>query len=180
VKHRALSLDFRRAPGATGRWVGWVLLALAVLTAAATAEEHARVAERHADATERYARLKADLRAHRPRPAPTDADPQTLADIRRANLVIDQLAVPWDRLFDAVEAAGTQGTQLLSLTPTARDHSLRLAGESANIDRVLAYVERLAAQPALGQVHLLGYNKVERNGAAMVSFSVAATWRSAP
>ena len=180
MKHHPLELDFRRAPGGAGRWLGWALLALAALAAAATVEHHTRVAEQHEAAVARQDRLEASLRKRLPRNTPADIDPATVAELKRANQVIQQLAVPWDSLFDAVEAAGTQGTHLLALTPTARDRSLRLSGEAASVDAALTYVERLAAQPALSQVHLLGYSSVERDGANVVSFSVTATWRVTP
>ena len=45
---------------------------------------------------------------------------------------------------------------------------------------LLAYVDRLAARPELRQVHLLGYNTVQRDGVSAVSFTLAASWRQLP
>ena len=66
---------------------------------------------------------------------------------------------------------------MLALTPNARDRSVRLIGEARSMDELLAYADRLAAQPALSQVHLLGYRSVAREGVSVISFTMAATWR---
>lgn len=177
---RALQLDFRRPARSGWRWLGWALLAAAVAAALALGERHALLAQSHAAAQERHARLAERMRARAPQRATAAPDAQTLADIRRANLVIDQLTVPWDGLFDAVEAADARGLGLLALAPTARDRTLRLSGEVRSVLELLAYVERLAAQPALGQVHLLGYNSALREGTSIVTFTMAATWKAQP
>ena len=104
-------------------------------------------------------------------------DASTLAASRRANAVIDQLSVPWADLFHAVEAADASGLAVLALTPNARDRTLRLAGEARSMGELLAYVERMAAQPTLRQVHLLGYSTAVRDGVSVVTFTLAATWR---
>lgn len=173
-----LQLDFRRPPRSGWRWVGWAGLVAAVVLVLALSEHHAEIAQRHAAASSRHALLDARARAAAPRPHAVVPDPRTLADVKRANAVIDQLTVPWDALFDAVEAADARGLGLLSLTPNARERTLRLAGEARSMAELLAYVERMAAQPALHQVHLLGYANAVRDGVAVVSFTLAARWRA--
>jgi hypothetical protein len=108
------------------------------------------------------------------------ADAQTTADILRANLVIDELVVPWERLFDAIEDADPGGLGALALTPNARDRTLRLTGEARDLNELLAYVDRMGAQSLLGEVHLQGYNTVMRDGQPVLSFTLAAVWRPVP
>ena len=172
-----LQLDFRQPPRSGWRWVGWAGLAAAVVLAIALSEHYAEVARRQAAAASRHAGLGERARAAAPRRDAAVPAAQTLTDIKRANTVIDQLTVPWDALFDAVEAADARGLGLLSLTPNARERTLRLAGEARSMAELLAYVERMAAQPALHQVHLLGYANAVRDGVAVVSFTLAARWR---
>jgi len=179
MRSAALHLDFRRAPRSAWRWLGWGLLAVAVLAAAALAERHSQAVQRHATEAALHQQLSAQWRTRQPRAAAVP-DAQALADVRRANAIIDQLTVPWDALFDAVEAADTRGLGLLAMTPTARDRTLRLTGEAKTMPELLEYVERLAAQPALKQVHLVGYSPVARDGASVVSFNLAATWKGQP
>ena len=176
----ALQLDFVRPVASAWRWVGWCALALAAIGVVAGSEVCSRVAQAHEAAQGRHDLVEARLRGSGPRRAVVAPDAQTLADVHRANAVIDQLTVPWEDLFGAVEAADARGLGLLSLTPNARERSLRLVGESRSIDELLDYVERLAAQPTLSQVHLLGYSTPARDGVSVVSFNLAATWRSPP
>lgn len=180
MKPQPLQLDFRRAPSSRWRWCGWALLAGAVGVAATLADRHAQIEQAHMAAQQHHERLSERLRARAPRSAATSPDAQTLADIRRANAVIDQLTVPWDGLFDAIEAADARGLGLLALTPSARDRTLRLSGEVRTVPELLAYVESLAAQPMLGRVHLQGYTTTVRDGASIVSFTLAASWKAQP
>jgi hypothetical protein len=176
----ALQLDFRRPPRSNWRWVGWVALALAVLATVLFSQRYAAVAARHALAEGRHDALEARLRDTGARRTVAAVDPKTLVDVRRANIVIDQLTVPWDGLFDAVERADARGLGVLALTPSARDRSIRLAGEAKSMEELLAYVDRMAQQPLLGQVHLQSVNTVAREGVPVVSFNLAATWRLQP
>jgi hypothetical protein len=172
----ALQLDFRRAPASPWRWVGWAALPIAALAGAAAADEQAVARDREAAAREHRDALEARLQATAPRrAAPPDAGALVL--LKQANMVIEQLAVPWDDLFDAMEAADARGLAVLSMTPSARDRSLRMAGEARSLGDVLAYAGRLSAQPVLSQVHLLGYSTVARDRVTVVTFTLGATWR---
>jgi hypothetical protein len=177
---RAFEVDFRRAPRNAGRWAGWLLLVVACAVLAWLADGHAAVTEAHALAQEAHDFGAQRLRARQPASDTARADAQTLTELRRVNLVIDQLTVPWDGLFQAVEAADAKGLGVLSLTPSALDRTLRLGGEARNVGDVLSYVERLVAQPTLGAVHLQGYNTVQREGASVIGFTLAASWRAQP
>lgn len=173
----ALQLDFQRPPASRARWVGWLLLAAAVPAVVLTAESYSRADQAWMLAQSRHEHLQSRWQAARPQRAVAAPDAATLASIRRANAVIDQLSVPWGALFEAIEAADSRGLGVLSLTPNARDRSLRLAGEARSMEELLAYVQRMAAQPALQQVHLLGYGTALREGVPVVSFTLAATWQ---
>lgn len=174
---RALQLDFMAAPVAPARRVGWLALALAVPAVVLTAESYGLAAQVQEQAQGRHAHLQGRLHVDRAQPTTAAPDATTLAAVRRANAVIDQLSVPWDALFSAIEAADARGLGVLSLTPNARDRTLRLTGEARSMAELLAYVDRMAAQPALQQVHLLGYGTTARDGVSVVSFTLAATWR---
>jgi len=173
----ALHIDFRGPPRSAGRWVGWLALAVAVFVVVAFSSHYSEVAQVHEAAQSRHDRLADRLRGSGLRRTAAPPDAQTLADVRRANAIIEQLVVPWDALFDAVESADLPGLAVLALTPNARDRSVRLAGEARSMEELLAYVDRMAAQPALNQVHLLGYRMVPREGVSVIAFTMAATWR---
>lgn len=173
----ALELDFKRRPVSRWQALGWLALVLAVLAVVAASAAYSDAEQAHALAQSRHAHLLGRFERLDNDRAPAPPDAQTLATIRRANLVIDQLALPWAGLFDAVEAADARGLGLLSLTPNARDRSFRLVGESRSMDELLGYVGRMAAQPGLRQVHLLGYGPAMRDGVPVVAFTLAASWR---
>jgi len=180
MRSEPLQLDFRRHAKSPWRWFGWVMLAVAAVAVVGFSNRYDEIEQRHEAALNRAESLSNRQRAASPRRAVEATDPQAVASMKRANVIIEQLTVPWDGLFDAFEAADSRKLGLLLLTPNARDRSVRLAGESRSMDDLLAYVDRVAAQPALGQVHLLGYNTVQRDGVSLLSFTLAATWRQSP
>lgn len=175
-----LQLDYRRPPSSPWRWLGWLLLALAAVAAALVADRYERVAHVHEVVQARADQLAERLRAARPDRPKVAPDTRTLAELARARAIVDELTVPWADLFEAVEAADAKPLGLLAVTPNARDRSLRMAGEARSVVDVLGYVDRMASQPALGQVHLLGYQTVVRDGVPVVSFTLAASWRQQP
>ena len=172
----ALRLDFHPRADRATRPLAWAALALAGGAAIATAWHLARASDALADLRARHGVLEA-----RTRPAPVRAEvvgPELARRITSANLAIDALAVPWDALFRSIESAGARGLGVMSLVPNARTHQLRLSGEARAVPELLAYVDRLTALQALQLVHLEGYETVQRDGVAVVSFTVAATWRT--
>ncbi len=175
-----LQIDFRAKPRPRSSWVGWALLVASVGAVLVFSEQLSDASQRHAAAQGRHEMLSERARDNKPRRTVATPDAQTLAEVQRANRIIDQLTVPWDELFDAVEAADARGLAVLSLTPNALERSVRMAGESRSVKELLAYVARMAEQPALSQVHLLGYNTVLRDGVPVVAFTLAATWRQQP
>ena len=177
----ALQLDFRRPAVSRGRWIGWGALMAVVVGVVVVSEAYGDAAQTHQLAQSRHDQLEARSQQRTPgRDASRSAaiaDAQTQADIRRANAVIDRLVVPWDELFIALEGADARGIGLLSLTPNARDRTLQLVGEARTMDELLAYVERMAMQSGLRQVHLQSYSVAARDGVPVVSFTLAATWQ---
>ena len=171
-----LQLDFHPRAARASRLLAWGALALACSAAAATAAYLVRANDALSDLRSRHEVLLA-----RARPAPARAEvvgPELAHRIASANQAIDALAVPWDALFRSIESADARGLGVMSLVPNARTHLLRLSGEAKSVPELLAYVDRLAALQQLQQVHLEGYETVVRDGVSVVSFTVAATWRT--
>ena len=173
---RAIPLDFQAKPASRWRVVGLALFAAAMALAGWAASQQAADDDLLETLQARQTLLRQRLRGELPMRAGAPPDAQAVHRIQRANEAIDQLALPWDELFAAVEAADARGLGLLALTPDAKLRTLRLAGEARTMPELLAYVERLAAQPALRQVHLLGYETVQRDGAEVVAFTLQARW----
>jgi|GEM_PF-879496 len=180
MKPAAVGLDFRQRPGVAARPFFAAVLVVSLLAAAWVGERTWREANDLADARSRLERSNPRSTGPKPRAERSAPDADTLAAIKRAAAVADQLEVPWDELFAALEAADARPLGLLGVAPNARDRSLRVNGEARTTAELLGYVERLAAQPALTQVHLVGYNTALRDGIPVVAFSLAASWRPRP
>jgi hypothetical protein len=170
-----IDLDFIRPAARRWRWLGWLVLAAVAALAAWLADSHSRLQERLDALEARNDALSARL--HPKREARSTApSPETTKRVQRANAVIQRLTLPWEALFNSVEAADSRSLALLSLEPNARELSLRLTGEASSVDEVLAYVDRLARQRALAEVHLLSFDTVQREGAPVIAFVLSARW----
>ena len=173
----ALPIDFLQPAVPRGRLVGWGLLVIATALSSMAALHHDAAVRGHAVAAGRASQAEKRLRTALPELSPRAIDPATATALRRADAIIGELSVPWEELFDALEAADPKQLGLLVVSPVRRERSLRVTGEARTVTEVLAYVDRMAAQPSLHQVHLLNYQSVVRDGVPVVSFTLAAAWR---
>ncbi len=153
----ALRLDLLAARRRRVPWPAWLALLLSAALVAGLIEWRQDLEERLDTLQGRQDQLHARLRPlERARPAPPPG-PQDLRRIELANQVIEELAVPWGALWRSLERAEGRGARLTQLRPDPRERSLRMAGEAGSIDELLAYLDRLAAQPVLSQVHLVSH-----------------------
>ena len=96
-----LQLDFRAPARPRWRWLGWALLLASAAVALVFSEHLSEATRQHAKAQGHHDTLSERLRDKAPRRATAAPDAQTLAEVQRANRIIDQLTVPWDELFNA-------------------------------------------------------------------------------
>ena len=124
----------------------------------------------------------AHLRSRGPQAAqaapPRVSDKGTEAELGRAHEIVDQLALPWDQLFLAVEGATSSDIALLGIEPNAQKHSVRLTGEGKDIHAVLAYVQQLEALPILRDVYLLDHGTPDADPQRPARFVIEAVWRT--
>lgn len=166
-----LQLDYvPRSAGA--RWFGIGLLAIAVLAGAKQADVFATA--RH-EVTQLQARL--ERLESRDRPTAKTALPEsTVKEIRRANDVIEQISLPWDRLFRAVESAAGEKVGLLGITPDQKSGTVEVGGEAADLNAMFDYVKRLQRQPSLTRVYLLNHKLNDQDPQHPIRFTVTASW----
>ncbi len=173
---RALALDFLRAPRRTP-WVGILLLIAGALTLGQVAN-HERALASQIELAD--ARLEILAKGSKTKPAqPADAEAQQ-QEIRRANEILQQLAMPWSALFMAIETSNDKEIALLSIQPDAGKRVLRLAGEAKNFDALLAYIARLEQSPMLNQVYLSSHELRLQDAEKPVRFAVVANWAVQP
>lgn len=165
-----LHLDYqavRRGP----RLLGFALL---VLTIAAVG----LLLERHRSVRTEIARLEASqsLRADRPTRAPKRSDADELKD---ADAVLRQLALPWASIVRAVESSATADVALLQMQPDARERQVRLGAEARSEQAMLEYLRRLKGTQLLDDVHLASHQVVADDPQRPIQFTVLARLRGA-
>lgn len=173
---RALTLDFvhtsRRTP-----WIGVVVLLLGALAVGAAANQERALSGQIELAS---ARLAAISKGGQAKPVqPVDAQAQQI-EIRNANEILQQLALPWSDLFKVVETANEKEIALLSIQPDAGKRVLRLSGEAKNFEALLAYIARLEQTPMLSQVYLSNHEVRLQDPQKPVRFALVASWTVQP
>ena len=166
----ALELDYA-APPRRRDLPGIVLLAAASAVAAllATSYRETQIELERAQAAQSL--LGAE---RRPAPAKPRAD-----EVRNAEAVVRQLALPWAQMVRAIERAAMADVALLQMQPDARERALRLVAEAPGEREMLAFVRRLAASNALVDVHLAGHQVLLDEPRRPLQFTVLARLREA-
>ena len=165
-RYQKLDIDFRRAgrgsPGASR-----VLLGAAAAVALDTG-----LAFR--DARQLIEQNKAALAQAQPAAAAPRASKEEVALARET---VDRLAMPWDGLFGALEAAAGEQVALLGVEPDPKAGKVTITGEGTDYLAALTYVLNLSRSEALSGVKLVRHETRPEDRA--VSFAVSATWKEA-
>jgi hypothetical protein len=164
-----LDIDFsgrrRRSP-----WAGRVLMALAAAVCVDSAISYR-------DARELVHASELRLAQARPRSAPAAKVPaEELAAVRET---LDRLAMPWDRLFGALESAATDQVALLGIEPDSKAGTVVISGDSKDYLAVLSYVVNLGQSEALNRVQLVRHEVKANDPRRPVSFAISAGWSEA-
>ena len=168
--HR-LDLEYMPRSG-NARWLGIVVLVLAALAGAKQVDTYVTAKQEVTQLEARISRIESRSEQSRV-PAMPDS---TIREIRRANEVIEQIALPWDRLFRAVESAAGEKVALLGITPDQKSGTVEVAGEAADLGAMFDYVKRLQRQPSLARVYLLNQKLNDQDAQRPVRFTVTASW----
>lgn len=95
-----------------------------------------------------------------------------------AQTMLNSLAVPWEDLLAAIEAARTQKILVDAVQPHAEDGSVTISVKCADFAALADFVERLARQDSLHDVMLVSEARPE-NAANSLQAVVSAKWRDA-
>jgi hypothetical protein len=170
---RSLELDFVQ-PSGRSRPGRVPLLAAAAVAVAAMLAWHTQLQDETQALQSRLASL--EQRTRHQTPAATQIDKSVEQEIRRANDVIEQIALPWDRLFRAVEGAAVARVMLLGIAPDAKSGTVQISAETADAEAMFEYVKRLEQQPELANVYLLQHQFERQNATRPLQFLVTASW----
>lgn len=171
-----VALDFvsRRRPLTLA---GGVLLALGLAAVAATYLEYRAIEDRRAG-------LELKLQALKRR---SQRDPaqelHATALGEEVGRIAQELGTPWTGLLAEFEAASRDSAEqiaLLSVEPDHAKHHVRITGESRDLPRILAYVERLQASALLRHPMLESHDVKTDDPQHPVRFALTADWKEGP
>ncbi len=173
MKPARVNLDYL-APAPRSLWLGMVVLAIALAVAS-------QLLLRYRDAQLALARIEATagLVGAPQQPRPSVSKDHLDEEMRSAETVVRQLALPWAALVLAIEQAATRDVALLQLQPDASTRLVTLTAEARHRDAMFEYVRRLGAANGLAGVHVVSHQVQREDPRRPVQFSVQASMRDA-
>ena len=170
---KAVQLDFA-PPSRRLRILGMLLLAAGVASCAWTGYAYFQAKAELEALTARSAALQ--LQRERGKQLPKQDWTRLGPELTFVNKVVDQLSLPWDKLFLAVERSIDADVTLLALNPDVGKGELMITAEARSLDAMLAYVRRLHVDPFLRNAHLQSHQIQVQDPLRPVRFTVAAKW----
>lgn len=169
----ALALDFRHKPRHWTR-TGLLLLVIGaawlvqVVNTERTLSGQIELAEARRESMARHGKMK---------PAQPPPDAAALQQqIHQANEILQQLALPWNALFQTLESTREKDIALLSIQPDAAKHRVRISGEAKSLEILLAYIARLEQGRVLDHVYLTSHEVRTQDAQQPVRFTLVANW----
>jgi hypothetical protein len=174
---RAFAIDFT-----TRRWrmtaAAWLFL---LLTAAAAAAWFVLANEARRQVAQASSELAALQRTHARATNAADRTvrgPITPERARSVNDAIRRLNLPWDAIFNALNAASTPQVALLALEPDASSSLVRLTGETKTTESMLALQHRLEQQENIVSAVITKHEVRVDSPGAPVRFWLEAKWEA--
>jgi Tfp pilus assembly protein PilN len=100
----------------------------------------------------------------------------TEARASAVNAAIGQLNLPWQEVFDAIEAATPATIALLALEPDAKRHVLKGTAEAKASDEMIGYLEALRQQDFFSELALTRHEINEQDPNKPIRFQFEANW----
>jgi Tfp pilus assembly protein PilN len=176
---RRLELDFHRR-AAQARWLRIGLLAFGIVVAGTAALRFQALSR---EATQWESKLEDMSQLARRKTVSLGvgarAGKAPPEEIRRANVVLEQMTVPWGVLFSELEATSDNDLALLAIQPDVASRQVRISGVATSLVAVMRFVTRLEAQPHLVGVYLVEHALSAASPSRPVTFSVVASWEGA-
>ena len=171
-----VQLDFVH-PAGRGSRLARVLLVAGVLAALAVVAYQRQLSSRESQLEE----MRGMSRRALPAIAGREGDSaEAREQIKKANLVLAQMNVPWEGLFAAIESAEDGNVALLAVQPDVRGRGLLIGGQGRSLPAVLNYMARLQRSQRLRNVVLATHEVKLKEPGQPVEFSLLANWVEAP
>jgi hypothetical protein len=101
-------------------------------------------------------------------------------EIAYANEVLRQLTLPWDQLFDTIEASGSKDVALLTLAPDRDKQVVRIGIEAKNADAAFTYLRTLEARDIFASVRVQSHQIQSQDPEKPIRFALEASWKELP
>jgi hypothetical protein len=128
----------------------------------------------HYVATEKLAVRIANAQAAKARSDVPKPGKQELEDAKKWAALAAERNFAWDALFAAVERTASRDIELLEFQPDKQSETVILSGEAKDYRALVAFLEALAAQPALHNVYLSHEQSLAHDRLETVSFEIKA------
>ncbi len=104
---------------------------------------------------------------------------EVLAKMQAARQLANDLQMPWDAVFNALETAALEDSALLAIEPDTKKHQLKITAEAKNKDVMFDYMQRVENTPELFGVYLLKHEIQEEVDQHPLRFVLVAKWKAA-
>ena len=171
---KRVELDYL-APARVPIWPGILVLALSLAIAGA-------LLARYRDTRDQLARLQTTgkLISSERRPLTEIPRERLEGEVKSAESVVRQLALPWASLIQAIEQSATREVAILQLQPDAETRTVKLTAEARSRAAMFDYLRRLGAAPGLADVYVVSHQVQRDDPQHPIQFSLQASLRSAP
>lgn len=168
-----LDLELNRSPKRP--WVSWVILGIGVALATEMAISYDRLRTELDARVVKSASAGVKTKGQSTAKAMSD-DPTLQAEIARAVAAMDDLAKPWETLFEALETIDFERVALLSIQPDATARTLTLTAEAKAYPDLLTYIARLKDKRVFSAVVLTSHELREDDPYRPYVFTTRAQW----
>ncbi len=100
--------------------------------------------------------------------------------IDEANKALRQLTLPWDQLFETIEAAGSKDVALLSLAPDPEKHTVMISVEAKSINAALDYLRGLEGREIFHNLQVQSHKIQTQDPDKPIRLTLQATWKGLP
>lgn len=173
---RELQLDFQ--PRAIASALGWLLLLVGGVLAAAVLSTHMLLVKAERIELDKLSAMQLELRGGPANGAGASRKSRPGSEVSVAEMrrISAEMNLPWNALFNSLESMPRDDIALLSIAPDARKQQLRLTAEARNLEAMLAFHRNLESTLQLRDISLLSHETLAQVPERPVRFSLSATW----
>jgi hypothetical protein len=174
-----LRLDYQQKLSFT--WAGLALLVLAIITLILSGAYYLKVSSQTSSWESRFERVRGKAGAFGLSGKSNETvSPDLAQEVNNANVVLRQLSIPWDALFEAVESSAERKVTLLALEPDVEKQQVKITGETKDYKSLMNYLMKMQEYPIFGSIYLQNHHIQLQEPDQPVRFTLLATWQENP